>query len=35
MEDIVDNTFAMTDYLEELVNSLKVEFFLDSNLISR
>ena len=21
MEDIVDNTFAMTDYLEELVNS--------------
>ena len=25
MEDIVDNTFAMTDYLEELVNSWTVE----------
>ena len=23
MEDIVDNTFAMTDYLEELVTGVK------------
>ena len=33
MEGIVDNTFAMTDYLEELVMDVKVDQVLNTDLL--